>query len=117
MVSALMRFLYRPHRKLTLSALCWFLDSGKHVVFGRVIAGKSLVRTMENLPTDSGDKPSEAVTITDCGELGPNDPLPTSNKIEGDVYEDFPDDDETVDEGKPEQSVEVASKLKDIGAR
>ena len=35
----------------------------KHVVFGEVINGKSVVRQIENLKTQSGDKPSHDVVI------------------------------------------------------
>jgi cyclophilin family peptidyl-prolyl cis-trans isomerase len=35
----------------------------KHVVFGEVINGKSIVRQIENLKTQSGDKPWQDVTI------------------------------------------------------
>jgi len=41
----------------------------KHVVFGEVINGKSIVRQIENLNTHSGDKPIQDATIIDCGEL------------------------------------------------
>jgi cyclophilin family peptidyl-prolyl cis-trans isomerase len=43
----------------------------KHVVFGEVINGKSIVREIENLKTQSGDKPLHDATIV--GTL-----LPTS---------------------------------------
>jgi peptidyl-prolyl isomerase D len=35
----------------------------KHVVFGEVINGKSIVRQIENLKTQSGDKPWQDATI------------------------------------------------------
>jgi cyclophilin family peptidyl-prolyl cis-trans isomerase len=35
----------------------------KHVVFGEVINGKSIVREIENLKTQSGDKPFSDATI------------------------------------------------------
>lgn len=35
----------------------------KHVVFGEVINGKSIVREIENLKTQSGDKPWHDATI------------------------------------------------------
>ena len=41
---------------------------GKHVVFGEVISGKSIVRQIENLPTQS-DKPVKDVII--AGESPP----------------------------------------------
>lgn len=36
---------------------------GKHVVFGEVIAGKGIVRQVENQPTQSDNKPVKDVTI------------------------------------------------------
>ena len=40
---------------------------GKHVVFGRVVAGKGVVRRAEATPTSGGDKPIEPVVIEACG--------------------------------------------------
>jgi peptidyl-prolyl isomerase D len=41
---------------------------GKHVVFGRVLKGKDVVRAIEAEPTTS-DKPNSPCVIADCGEL------------------------------------------------
>lgn len=41
-------------------------------VFGRVLEGMDIVRIIEDVPKNPGDKPKEAVTIVDAGEL----PLP-----------------------------------------
>ncbi|KAJ3374387.1 peptidyl-prolyl cis-trans isomerase cpr6 [Allomyces arbusculus] len=41
----------------------------KHVVFGRVVQGKNIVRTVENTKTGASDKPLRDVVIADCGEL------------------------------------------------
>ena len=51
---------------ITTVATPW-LD-GKHVVFGKVIKGMSVVRTIENTPTYRA-KPIEDVVIVDCGVL------------------------------------------------
>lgn len=42
---------------------------GKHVVFGKVIKGMDMIEFIENLKTDSNDKPLDSITISDCGVL------------------------------------------------
>lgn len=83
----------------------------KHVVFGKVIAGKGVVREIEKTPTESGDKPKEPVVITECGELGPDDPVSVDDGT-GDTLEDFPEDEPTVtDEAS---ALAAAQKLKSV---
>jgi len=68
---------------------------GKHVVFGEVLNGKSIVRKIENLPTQGSDKPVKDVTITKCGELTGDEAEIAAQKAPdstGDPYEDFPED-------------------------
>lgn len=87
---------------------------GKHVVFGKVLKGKSLVRKIEESSTDTRDTPLVAVTISDCGVLAPGD-----NGEDGitedpnDPYEDYPD--LWDEEKKPELLLEIATKLKGLG--
>merc|ERR1711887_146553 len=50
---------------ITVKKTSW-LD-GKHVVFGKVIKGMSMVRKIENNKTDGRDKPLKEVRIVDCG--------------------------------------------------
>ncbi|KAI9692719.1 MAG: peptidyl-prolyl cis-trans isomerase cpr6 [Bogoriella megaspora] len=89
--------------------------NGKHVVFGEVINGKSIVRQIENLETKS-DKPNKDAVITDCGELHGEayehalDKTPDST---GDPYEDFPEDQGSELPGTT--IVKIASELKDLG--
>jgi peptidyl-prolyl isomerase D len=90
---------------------------GKHVVFGKVIGGKGLVRYIENIATDGSDKPLQPVTIADCGQLAEGETIQTDNKVEGDVYEDYPEDQEGLDESDLTQYITIADKLKEIGAR
>lgn len=40
---------------------------GKHVVFGRVVEGMDVVRTIEDTETGESDKPKTDVVIVDCG--------------------------------------------------
>ncbi|KAK4746729.1 hypothetical protein SAY87_025766 [Trapa incisa] len=44
---------------------------GKHVVFGKVVDGYSVVKEMEKMGSDSG-RTREAVVIEDCGQLEEN---------------------------------------------
>lgn len=41
---------------------------GKHVVFGQVVEGMDLLRTIESCGSSSG-KPAKPVKIVDCGQL------------------------------------------------
>lgn len=91
----------------------------KHVVFGEVINGKSIVRQIENLKTQSGDKPLQDATIIDCGELTGEDYDKATEKVSdatGDPYEDFPEDQKNGDEEwKGTEILEIATKLKEMG--
>ncbi|KAK1220133.1 peptidyl-prolyl cis-trans isomerase cpr6 [Marasmius sp. AFHP31] len=88
----------------------------KHVVFGEVIKGKSIVRQIENFPTSNGDKPTEPIIIEDCGILLPDDPSLAAEEVgtDGDPYEDYPDDDDH-DVSKPEVALEIATKVRELG--
>jgi len=89
---------------------------GKHVVFGEVISGKSVVRRVESVKTLAGDKPTQTVTISDCGELGADGISALETRTEdstGDKYEDYP-----VDQGQEftgADIVKIAGELKDFG--
>lgn len=67
------------------------------------------VRQVENTPTATGDTPLSACVITASGQLAADDPslnIQASN-AEGDVYEDFPDDEEGIDVGEPQNALQV----------
>ena len=41
--------------------------NGKHVVFGEVVDGFEIIDYINNINTDAHDKPTNDVTIFDCG--------------------------------------------------
>ncbi|KAK8367544.1 hypothetical protein V6Z12_A02G192800 [Gossypium hirsutum] len=65
----------------------------KHVVFGKVIKGMGVVRSIEHVATDDGDYPTQEVIIADCGEIpeGADDGIANFFK-DGDMYPDWPAD-------------------------
>ncbi|KAG8497935.1 hypothetical protein CXB51_007304 [Gossypium anomalum] len=66
---------------------------GKHVVFGKVVKGMGVVRSIEHVTTGEADCPTVDVTIADCGEIpeGADDGI--SNFFnDGDIYADWPAD-------------------------
>lgn len=66
---------------------------GKHVVFGRVIKGMGVVRSVEHVPTGEGDYPTLDVEIADCGELPEGADDGAINFFnDGDTYPDWPAD-------------------------
>jgi len=58
---------------LTTKKTSW-LD-GKHVVFGKVIEGMSVVRKIESTKTGVQDKPVKDVVIADCGVIEVDQPF------------------------------------------
>lgn len=43
---------------------------GRHVVFGEVLEGfDEVIKVIEKLPTNAGDKPKQDVVIANCGIL------------------------------------------------
>lgn len=57
------------------------------------------------------------MVIADCGQLADGEAVQTDNKVEGDVYEDYPEDQEGLDESDLTQYITIADKLKEIGSR
>lgn len=72
---------------ITTTACPW-LD-GKHVVFGKVIEGMSVVKYIENIKTNTSDKPVQPVIIADCGQYQPSikDDLLATNKFTNDTVQ------------------------------
>jgi len=48
---------------------------GRHVVFGKILEGMSVVRKIESMNTDNRDKPSKPVKIADSGSLKVDTPF------------------------------------------
>lgn len=93
---------------------------GKHVVFGEVLSGKSIVRQIENLPTQSGDKPVRDAVIANCGEISSDQELgpdgPKQADALGDPYEDYPEDEATGSTPLPVDKVlKIATDCKEFG--
>ena len=89
---------------------------GKHVVFGEVINGKSIVRKIENMKT-TNDKPVQDVTVVNCGELTGDDFQNAAKRVAdatGDPYEDFIEDHQGEDLTAP-LCFKIASDLKGYG--
>lgn len=91
---------------------------GKHVVFGKVTKGKSVVRQIEKCPKASDDKPLSAITILRCGELSEGQEDGIEADSTGDSYEEFPEDadSELKLEENPKACLKIAKELKVIGS-
>ncbi|KAF6015793.1 hypothetical protein HII12_000585 [Brettanomyces bruxellensis] len=88
--------------------------NGKHVVFGHVIAGKSVVRKIERQETDKSDKPLQDCVIADCGLLKEGDPVAFVDET-GDKYEDSLEDESSVDKKDPESVFSAVKTIKQYG--
>lgn len=90
---------------------------GKHVVFGEVIEGKSVVRQIERCEKGPQDKPVNDWVIADCGEL-PSDYVPQATGVDdgtGDVYEEVLGDNDNIDQSNPDSIFGAVESLKTIG--
>lgn len=94
---------------------------GKHTVFGRVIHGKSVIRAVERVSTDSADVPvkDELPVIVDCGEWNEGDAIPifiaSNDQVGGDIYEEYPDDDDHIVKDSSLSVYDAACIIKDSG--
>ncbi|CAK9179708.1 unnamed protein product [Ilex paraguariensis] len=66
---------------------------GKHVVFGKVVKGMGVVRSVEHVTAGDNDCPTSDVIISDCGEIpeGADDGIANFFN-DGDIYPDWPAD-------------------------
>lgn len=66
---------------------------GKHVVFGKVVKGMGVVRSIEHVTIGDNDRPVVDVLIADCGEIPEGADDGVSNFFsDGDTYPDWPAD-------------------------
>ncbi|XP_061352813.1 peptidyl-prolyl cis-trans isomerase CYP40-like [Gastrolobium bilobum] len=66
---------------------------GKHVVFGKVIKGMGVVRSIEHVATVEDDFPAQDVVVVDCGEIPQGEDDGVSNLFkDGDTFPDWPAD-------------------------
>ena len=94
--------------------------NGKHVVFGRLLSGKSIIRRIERAEKDGNDKPKDEVKIVDCGELPPDYVIEASVPVDdgtGDVYEEVLPDNDNVNVEKPEEVLKAIAEIKEIGTK
>lgn len=78
---------------------------GKHVVFGKVISGEDVLRTMENVTTGRDNVPKVPVSILDCGVLAEDIEQAASEKevVDDDNEIDLDGDEEIEEDSKPSQ--------------
>lgn len=69
--------------------------TGKHVVFGSVLRGMSLVRQLEHVQTGAQDTPVQSCVISDCGSIDESDLPPLAAAADGDSFQDYVEDNET----------------------
>ncbi|CCH59973.1 hypothetical protein TBLA_0C01590 [Henningerozyma blattae CBS 6284] len=93
--------------------------NGKHSLFGEVIDGKYVVRTIENSRVDKDGFPEKCIRIDDCGEWNSEMGVPLYNacndKIGGDVYEENPEDDKHFESDDFSRVYEAANTIKESG--
>jgi peptidyl-prolyl isomerase D len=87
---------------------------GKHVVFGKVLKGKSLVRQIEEIATDPRDRPLTPITISDCGVLAPEESGEEDTRDPDDPHEDYPDV-ISEEEKTPEMLLKIATRMNELG--
>lgn len=96
---------------------------GRHVVFGRVLVGKDVVRAIEKEPTDASDKPRRPIVIRSCGEFSkeqladPSFDFGIKADATGDDFAEFPEDAKENIEEDPDAALRIAAALKEIAAR
>ncbi|KAH9270651.1 hypothetical protein BASA83_007259 [Batrachochytrium salamandrivorans] len=89
--------------------------NGKHVVFGRVIKGMSVVRAIEDCEKGESDKPVQDIVIADCGVLAEGEDDGVAVPVDGDALPDYPEDNDLVAEDHPAEYVAFSTQIKAAG--
>ncbi|CCF58734.1 hypothetical protein KAFR_0F01380 [Kazachstania africana CBS 2517] len=93
--------------------------NGKHSIFGKVIHGKSVVRTIEYSKVDTDAFPETCIRIDDCGLWEDSMDIPlynaSNNPIGNDVYEEYPDDDTHFDSENFGEAFNATNIIKESG--
>lgn len=93
--------------------------NGKHSIFGKVIHGKSVVRTIERCKIDSDGFPESCIRIEDCGRWDDSCGVPLFNAsndpIGGDLYEEYPEDAVGIDPEDFTAAYKAADTIKQSG--
>lgn len=96
--------------------------NGKHTVFGKVLHGKAIVRHMERVRTNNRNIPFEEdkIVIENCGEWDSSLGIPMYvacyDQIGGDIFEEYPEDDDHFDQESTSAAYNAASIIKESGA-
>lgn len=92
---------------------------GKHTIFGQVIKGKSVVRTIEHIDVDNLCSPLKSIVIEDCGVWNETMEIPLYNAcndtVGGDDYEEYPEDDKKFDGDDFEKAYDAIQIIKESG--
>lgn len=93
--------------------------NGKHSIFGKVVHGKSVVRTIERCKVDSDGFPESCIRIEDCGKWDESLGVPLYNGsndlIGGDVFEEYPEDTQGIDSEDFNAAYDAANIIKESG--
>ncbi|CCK73470.1 peptidylprolyl isomerase CPR7 NDAI_0G04870 [Naumovozyma dairenensis CBS 421] len=94
--------------------------NGKHSIFGEVIHGKSVVRTIENSPVDSDGFPASSIKIENCGSWEESMGVPlynaSSDPIGNDIYDENPTDDTHIEPDDFNAAYDAADCIKNSGS-
>eukprot|EP00834_Sanchytrium_tribonematis_P007959 NODE_817_length_3729_cov_0.988154.p1 type:complete len:374 gc:universal NODE_817_length_3729_cov_0.988154:2462-3583(+) len=88
----------------------------KHVVFGKVLKGKNIVRKIEHLETGENDRPVFEVKIVSCGVIRSGEPDGCDQFVDAkDPVEDYPEDSDKYPFTDGSVALKIATDLKVLG--